>query len=110
MFGTIQKLRHGWNYLNIMKSKTMEHVSNEEKAKEIARFNREFYDEGGANQKYSEEECYKSAIAMAEWKDEQLWKELFELSLSSNLYDYLMWVCNKKKELEEQLKINSNEK
>ena len=31
MFDTIQKLRHGWNYLNIMNSKTMEHVSNEQK-------------------------------------------------------------------------------
>lgn len=38
-------------------------MTNEEKAYEIARFNREFYDEGGSH-KYSEKECYDSAMDM----------------------------------------------
>ena len=50
-------------------------MTNEEKAYEIARFNREFYGEGGASHKYSEEECYDSAMDMAKWKDEQFAKE-----------------------------------
>ena len=50
-------------------------MTNEEKAYEIARFNREFYGECGASHKYSEEECYDSAMDMAKWKDEQFAKE-----------------------------------
>ena len=50
-------------------------MTNKEKAYEIARFNREFYGEGGASHKYSEEECYDSAMDMAKWKDEQFAKE-----------------------------------
>lgn len=50
-------------------------MTNTEKAMEIARFNREFYGEGGASHKYSEEECYDSAMDMAQWKDEQFAKE-----------------------------------
>ena len=50
-------------------------MTNTEKAYEIARFNREFYGEGGASHKYSEEECYDSAMDMAQWKDEQFAKE-----------------------------------
>lgn len=96
MFDTIQKLRYGWNYLNIMNSKTMEHVSNEEKAYEIAIFNREFYGEGGASHKYSEEECYNSAMDMAKWKDKQFVQEKEKLIdnvcewLKNNIHDYYM--------------------
>lgn len=50
-------------------------MTNTEKAYEIARFNREFYSEGGASHKYSDEECYNSAMQMARWKDEQFAKE-----------------------------------
>lgn len=50
-------------------------MTNTEKAYEIARFNREFYGEGGASHKYSDEECYNSAMEMARWKDEQFAKE-----------------------------------
>ena len=50
-------------------------MTNTEKAMEIARFNREFYSTGGASHKYSDEECYNSAMQMAEWKDEQFVKE-----------------------------------
>ena len=50
-------------------------MTNEEKAREIARFNREFYSTGGTSHKYSDEECYNSAMKMAEWKDEQFAKE-----------------------------------
>lgn len=74
----------------------MEHVSNEEKAYEIARFNREFYGEGGASHKYSEEECYDSAMDMAKWKDKQFVQEKEKLIdnvcewLKNNIDDYMM--------------------
>ena len=54
-------------------------MTNEEKSKEIAQNNRINYYEGdigwGDRIKSSEEECYDSAMEMAEWKDEQFAKE-----------------------------------
>ena len=54
-------------------------MTNEEKSKEIAQNNRINYYEGdigwGDRIKSSEEECYVSAMEMAEWKDEQFAKE-----------------------------------
>lgn len=54
-------------------------MTQEEKAKEIAHNNRINYYEGdigwGDRIKSSEEECYDSAMEMAEWKDEQFAKE-----------------------------------
>ena len=50
-------------------------MTNEEKSKEIAHNNRINYYEGdigwGDRIKSSEEECYDSAMEMAEWKDKQ---------------------------------------
>lgn len=93
-------------------------MKDKEKAEEIAlKYAREYLvsknDSHKQNTLFKESsiiECEKASLEMAEWKDEQLHKELFKLSLSSNLYDYMMWVCNKTKELEEQLKNNSNGK
>ena len=55
-------------------------MTNEEKSKEIAQNNRINYYEGdigcGDRIKSSEEECYDSAMEIAEWKDEQI-KGLF---------------------------------
>ena len=71
-------------------------MTNEEKAYEIARFNREFYGEGGASHKYSEEECYNSAMDMAKWKDKQFVQEKEKLIdnvcewLKNNIDDYMM--------------------
>jgi hypothetical protein len=54
----------------------MKTISNEEKAKEIAKDNREYYYEGdigwGAKESCSEEECYESALQAMEWKDEKI--------------------------------------
>ena len=60
-------------------------MTQEEKAKEIARKNRINYYEGdigwGDRIKSSEEECYDSAMEMAEWKDNQIKGFFFELAL-----------------------------
>ena len=89
-------------------------MTNEEKAKEIAKLHEltyYVYHKGcDIYEESSVEECYGSALQMAEWKDKQLYNELLELSFSSNPHDYMMWVGKKKDELKEQLKINSNEK
>jgi hypothetical protein len=57
----------------------MEHVSNEQKAIQIAANNRINYYEGepgwGVNVSSSEKECYESAMQAMQWKDEQFAKE-----------------------------------
>ena len=71
-------------------------MTNTEKAREIARFNREFYSTGGTSHKYSDEECYDSAMEMAEWKDKQFVQEKEKLIdnvcewLKNNIDDYMM--------------------
>ena len=71
-------------------------MTNEEKAREIARFNREFYSTGGTSHKYSDEECYDSAMDMAEWKDEQFVREKEKFIdkacewIKNNIHDYMM--------------------
>ena len=58
-------------------------MTNEEKAKEIARNNQQFYYGDGEcyDIKSSDEECYDSAMEMAEWKDNQIKGFFFELAL-----------------------------
>lgn len=63
-------------------------MTQEEKAKEIARNNKQNYYAGanglagGKDVTYSsEEECYDSAMEMAEWKDNQIKGFFFELAL-----------------------------
>ena len=70
-------------------------MTNEEKAEEIARSNQKFfYEDGGYDIKSSDEECYDSAMEMAEWKDEQFAKEKQALIdnvcewLKNNIRDY----------------------
>ena len=71
-------------------------MTNEEKAREIARFNRGFYSTGGASHKYSDEECYDSAMDMAEWKDERFVREKEKLIdnvcewIKNNIHDYYL--------------------
>ena len=75
-------------------------MTNEEKSKEIARNNRINYYEGdigwGDRIKSSEEECYDSAMEMAEWKDKQFVQEKEKLIdnvcewLKNNIHDYYM--------------------
>ena len=74
-------------------------MTNEEKAKEIAHNNRINYYEGdiwGDRIKSSEEECYDSAMEMAEWKDKQFVQEKEKLIdnvcewLKNNIDDYMM--------------------
>ena len=75
-------------------------MTNEEKAKEIAHNNRINYYEGdigwGDRIKSSEEECYDSAMEMAEWKDKQFVQEKEKLIdnvcewLKNNIDDYIM--------------------
>ena len=70
-------------------------MTNTEKAYEIARFNREFYGEGGASHKYSDEECYDSAMDMAKWKDEQYKKREEGLQETINMLDVKLQEANK---------------
>lgn len=69
---------------------------NEEKAKEIARINKEYYESGSCRCVSSEEECYDSAIEMAKWKDEQAKNKKEEFIdkavgwLKNNIHDYYM--------------------
>ena len=72
-------------------------MTNEEKAKEIARSNQKFfYEDGGYDIKSSDEECYDSAMEMAEWKDKQFVQEKEKLIdnvcewLKNNIHDYYM--------------------
>ena len=71
-------------------------MTNGEKAREIARFNRGFYSTGGASHKYSDEECYDSAMDMAKWKDEQFVQEKEKLIdnvcewIKNNIHDYMI--------------------
>ena len=74
-------------------------MTNEEKAREIARNNQQFYYESngwGDEIKSSKNECYNSAIKMAEWKDEQFVQEKEKLIdnvcewLKNNIHDYYM--------------------
>lgn len=51
-------------------------MNNKQKAKELAELHQEYYDEGGAHCSSSSEECYDSALGMAEWKDAQFIKFL----------------------------------
>lgn len=51
-------------------------MTNEEKAYEIAQNNQQFYyEDAGYDMKSSDNECYSSAMDMAQWKDEQFAKE-----------------------------------
>lgn len=54
-------------------------MTNEEKAKEIATENQEEYAECGSYSLKSYDECYDSALEMAEWKDQQYAKILTKL-------------------------------
>lgn len=78
-------------------------MTNEEKAEEIARNNRQNYYAGangwagGKDVTYSsEEECYDSAMEMAEWKDKQFVQEKEKLIdnvcewIKNNIHDYMM--------------------
>ena len=75
-------------------------MTNEEKSKEIAQNNRINYYEGdigwGDRIKSSEEECYDSAMEMAEWKDEQFVQEKEKLIdnvcewIKNNIHDYYL--------------------
>lgn len=72
-------------------------MTNEEKAEEIARSNQKFfYEDGGYDIKSSDEECYDSAMEMAEWKDKQFVQEKEKLIdnvckwLKNNIDDYMM--------------------
>ena len=50
-------------------------MTNKEKAQEIANKNRKFYGEHNCEidlEDYSTKECFKSAVDMAQWKDEQI--------------------------------------
>lgn len=58
----------------------MENLTNETKAQKIAKDNREHYYNADADSIISsEEECYDSAMEMAEWKDEQHKQELIRI-------------------------------
>ena len=52
-------------------------MTNEEKARIIAEENKCCYPEDMAYEDFSDEECYTSALEMAEWKDQQF-KEYLE--------------------------------
>lgn len=47
-------------------------MASEEKAREIARINQEYYETGSCRCVSSEEECYDSAMEMAKWKVEEI--------------------------------------
>ena len=72
-------------------------MTNKEKAEEIAQNNQQFYYEDGEcdEMKSSEEECYDSAMEMAEWKDKQFVQEKEKLIdnvcewLKNNIDDYM---------------------
>ena len=73
-------------------------MTNEEKSKEIARNNQQFYYENDEcyDIKSSDEECYDSAMEMAEWKDKQFVQEKEKLIdnvckwIKNNIHDYMM--------------------
>ena len=69
-------------------------MTNIEKAREIAEKNRCCYPEDMACEYYSDEECYTSALEMANWKDQQfkeyLEKKRKEKSLGIPIEEYGM--------------------
>lgn len=73
-------------------------MTNEEKSEEIAHNNRINYYEGdigwGDRIKSSEEECYDSAMEMAEWKDKQYKKREEGLQETINTLDVKLQKAN----------------
>ena len=72
-------------------------MTNEEKSKEIAQNNQQFYyEDAGYDMKSSDNECYSSAMEMAEWKDKQFIQEKEKLIdnvcewLRNNIGGYMM--------------------
>lgn len=73
-------------------------VSDEEKAQEIAKENNRCYGKNSNNEPkeyFSINECYTSALDMAEWKNEQ-----FEDYLNSVLYKKMFYFLNEKEKRE----------
>jgi len=72
-------------------------ISDEEKAQEIAEENDRYYGENPeeCREHFSKDECYISAMDMAEWKNKQ-----FEDYLNSVLYIKMLYFLNEKEKRE----------
>ena len=80
-------------------------MTNEEKAKEIAMKNKVYYDESAGNIDCSSfAECKKTALEMAQWKDEQ-YKIAYIVTRSDLHYDEVEKVFFDKSKAEEYCKL-----